>query len=81
MKVENKKLFINKDELIKIVSHNPDLNYNNNGDDKIIIMIEKYYDKGFSLKQYKWIYEKVKYIFRHDKNYYKFKDISDILMM
>ena len=80
MKIENKKLIVNKDELLKIISHNSDMN-RNNGDDKILIMINMYYDKGFSMKQYKWIYEKVKYIFRHDKNYYKFKDISDILMI
>jgi hypothetical protein len=72
-------LSIDKDNLIDLISHNID-SKSVDIDGKLLHLIFIYYGR-FSVKQFNWILEKVKYICRHNKNYKEYKGITDIQLL
>jgi hypothetical protein len=78
MRVENGILVIeSKQELIGIIQKNLD-SHSRNIDLRLISMIEE--DYGYlSVKEENWICEKLKYIFRHNVAYKKYRKIKDMI--
>jgi hypothetical protein len=70
MVIKNKELELTKDELIDMIKNdNPDRH--DWSKDILLDIICRF--EFFSIKQYKWILSKVKYIVNHNKKYSNFK--------
>jgi hypothetical protein len=79
MKITNKVLALNKAELLEIIKNNTDKT-SVEIDRKLYTMIAGYYGK-FTIKQQKWILEKVRYIFRYNKKYMNLRSFKDIVLI
>jgi hypothetical protein len=72
-------LTLNKLALIEIIKDNSDKD-SIEIDCSLITMVNRYYGR-FSAKQLNWIFEKVKYILRHNIRYSEYKGVKDIQLV
>jgi hypothetical protein len=76
MKIENNFLYLDQEDVIKILENNPDKT-SSDIDKKLLGLVRKYF-YTITKKQEKWLKEKIGYIIRHNNlfNDYKKKSIE-----
>jgi hypothetical protein len=74
MIIKNGYLYLDKEDVIDILDNNTDTT-SREIDNKLMKIVNLYFNT-ISVKQEKWLLEKLKYILRHNSNYSKIKRLT-----
>jgi hypothetical protein len=74
MIIQNGFLYLDKEDVIEMLNNNTDVK-SREIDNKLVSVVNNYFNR-LSVKQEKWLLEKLKYIMRHNPNYFKYNKLS-----